>query len=204
MGRGDGSYVEIAQLAGLDASEWTWGSRFLDVDLDGYQDLILTTGNEADVLDADMLRVVAQSPTTRDAHIRNMMNFPRLESQNLIFHNNGDLTFTDRSVAYGFGQESISHGMAAADLDNDGDLDLVINNLNESAYIFKNIGDANRVSVRLRGISPNTHAVGSMVELKSALGVQRRDVISGGRYLSGDQPQCVFAVPKILHRIHSG
>ena len=196
LGRGDGSYVEIAQLAGLDASEWTWGSRFLDVDLDGYQDLILTTGNEADVLDADMLRVVAQSPTTRDAHIRNMMNFPRLESQNLIFHNNGDLTFTDRSVAYGFGQESISHGMAAADLDNDGDLDLVINNLNESAYIFKNICDANRVSVRLRGISPNTHAVGSMVELKSALGVQRRDVVSGGRYLSGDQPQCVFAVPK--------
>ncbi len=196
LGRGDGSYVEIAQLAGLDASEWTWGSRFLDVDLDGYQDLILTTGNEADVLDADMLRVVAQSPTTRDAHIRNMMNFPRLESQNLIFHNNGDLTFTDRSVTYGFGQESISHGMAAADLDNDGDLDLVINNLNEPAYIFKNIGDANRVSVRLRGISPNTNAVGSMVELKSELGAQRCDVVSGGRYLSGDQPQCVFAVPK--------
>ena len=90
---GDNSFAEIAQLAGVHASEWTWASRFLDVDLDGYEDLIMTTGNESDVLDADMMSIVANSPQTKESHLQNMMRFPRLETPNLIFRNEGNLTF---------------------------------------------------------------------------------------------------------------
>ena len=96
LNRGNNSYAEIAHMAGVHASEWTWSCRFLDVDLDGYDDLILTTGNESDVLDADMIGIVANSPQTREAHVKNMMRFPSLKTPNLIFRNNGNLTFEEK------------------------------------------------------------------------------------------------------------
>ena len=195
LNRGDNSFAEIAQLAGVHASEWTWASRFLDVDLDGYEDLIMTTGNESDVLDADMMSIVANSPQTKESHLQNMMRFPRLETPNLIFRNEGNLTFADNSSEWGFGQVGISNGMAAGDLDNDGDLDLVINNLNAPAFLLENVGSGNRVAIRLRGRAPNTSAIGATVALKSGKLLQKQIVIAGGRYLSGDQPVCVFGVP---------
>ena len=195
LNRGDNSYAEIAQLAGVHASEWTWSSRFLDVDLDGYEDLIMTTGNESDVLDADMMSIVANSPRTSESHLQNMMRFPRLETPNLIFRNNGNLTFEEKGAAWGFGQVGISHGMAAGDLDNDGDLDLVVNNLNAPVFLLENIGDGNRVVFRLKGKAPNTSGIGAMITLKSGKFHQKQTVIAGGRYLSGDQPFCVFGIP---------
>ena len=196
LNRGDGTYAEIAYYAGLAASEWTWSSRFLDVDLDGYQDLILTTGNEADVLDADMLNIVANSPKTREGHVSSMMKYPKLKTPNLIFQNNKDLTFIDRSNDFGFSQSGISHGMAAGDLDNDGDFDIVINNLNEPAFIYENIGTNNRVAIRLNGSGDNTHAVGAVVKIINPTGLnQSHTVISGGRYLSSDQALSIFGVP---------
>ena len=195
LNRGNGTYAEIAQYAGLAASEWTWSSRFLDVDLDGYQDLILTTGNEADVLDSDMLKIVANAPRTREGHFSSMMKYPRLKTPNLIFRNNGNLTFTNESNQFGFNGNSISHGMAVADLDNDGDLDIAINNLNEPAFIYENIGSKNRIAVRLNSDGSNTHGVGSVITATSNGLKQKQTVVSGGRYLSGDQPLCVFGTP---------
>lgn len=201
LNRGDGTYAEVAYYAGLAASEWTWSSRFLDVDLDGYQDLILTTGNEADVLDADMLNIVANSPRTREGHVSSMMKYPKLMTPNLIFQNNKDLTFTDRSNDFGFSQSGISHGMAAGDLDNDGDLDIVINNLNETAFVYENVGANDRVAIRLNGPRNNSRAVGAVVKVSSAGLSQSQTVVSGGRYLSSDQALCVFGVPGKSERV---
>jgi hypothetical protein len=196
LNRGNNAFAEIAQLAGVHASEWTWASRFLDVDLDGYEDLILTTGNESDVLDADMMGVVANSPRTREAHVKNMIRFPSLKTPNLIFRNNGNLTFEERGRDWGFGQVGVSHGMAAGDLDNDGDLDLAVNNLNASAFVFENMAAGDRVSFRLKGKVPNTSGIGARITLKSGGFHQKQTVIAGGRYLSGDQPLCVFGIPQ--------
>ena len=195
LNRGDGTYSEVAYYAGLSASEWTWSSRFLDVDLDGYQDLILTTGNEADVLDADMLNIVANSPKTREGHVTSMMKYPKLITPNLIFQNNKDLTFTNRSLEFGFSQSGISHGMAVGDLDNDGDLDIAVNNLNESAYIYENIGSNNRIAIRVNGSRYNTQAIGAVISVRTPNLTQSQTLVSGGRYLSADQSLCVFGTP---------
>ena len=195
LNRGNNSYAEIAHMAGVHASEWTWSCRFLDVDLDGYDDLILTTGNESDVLDADMIGVVANSPQTREAHVKNMMRFPSLKTPNLIFRNNGNLTFEEKGRGWGFGQVGVSHGMAAGDLDDDGDLDLVVNNLNSTAFVLENMAAGDRVSFKFKGNTPNTSGIGARITLRSESFHQQQTVIAGGRYLSGDQPLCVFGIP---------
>src|SRR4029434_6915433 len=118
LNRGDNTYAEIAQFGGLDAAEWTWSAIFLDVDLDGYEDLLVTTGNLHDVIDADTLKAIA-APSAEDRaakHLKNLLKFPRLETENLCFRNRGDLTFEEVGASWGFNARGISHGMALADL----------------------------------------------------------------------------------------
>ncbi|HHZ99495.1 MAG TPA: VCBS repeat-containing protein, partial [Candidatus Marinimicrobia bacterium] len=131
LNRGDNTYAEIAQYAGLQASEWTWSITFLDMDLDGYEDVLLTTGHAFDVMDSDtdaMIRSRTRSGMI-DFTKSTMFLYPRLETANFAFRNSGNLTFEQMSDAWGFSSTDISHGMALADFDNDGDLDVVVNRL---------------------------------------------------------------------------
>lgn len=196
LNRGDGTYAEIAQLAGLEASEWSWGAVFLDVDLDGYEDLLVTTGNNHDSLDADLLKQIAKPPDQVSAqeHFENLSKFPRLETPNLAFRNRGDLTFEEMGGAWGFGDSGISHGMALADLDLDGDLDVVMNNLHQVSGVYRNDTSAPRVAVKLRGSGGNTRGIGAKIKLRGGKGpAQSQEMIGGGRYLSGDDCLRVFA-----------
>ncbi len=197
LNRGDGTYAEIAFLSGLSATEWSWTPVFMDVDLDGYEDLLVGTGNDRDVLDADTLRATRGPDGRSDAGgsaEENLRRFPSLQTASLAFRNQGDLTFTDKSSAWGFDDVGVSHGMALADLDHDGDLDLVVNNLNSAAGVYRNEGTASRVGVRLRGLSGNTRGVGARVRLlNGAVPSQSQEMMCGGRYLSCDEAMRVFA-----------
>jgi hypothetical protein len=135
LNRGDSTYSEIAYFSGLESSDWTWSAIFLDVDLDGFEDLLLSTGHHYDVQDTDTLQALAQirQEDTMDNRIRNLQRFPRLETANLAFHNERDLTFRETGKQWGFDTLGVTHGMALGDLDNDGDLDVVMNRLNSSA-----------------------------------------------------------------------
>jgi hypothetical protein len=198
MNRGDGSYAEVAQLAGLEATEWSWGLAFLDVDLDGFPDLLVPNGFERDNMNVEAQNRINQArargrlPNREELVLRRM--FPRLTTPNLAFRNLGGFRFSEVSEAWGFNAPAISQGLCLADLDNDGDLDVVLNNMNSVASLYRNHSPAPRIAVRLSGRPPNTQGVGARLRLLSNLPSQSHEVTCGGRYLSGDDTVRVFAV----------
>ena len=201
--RGDGTYAEIAYFSGLAASDWSWTPVFLDVDLDGYEDLLVTTGHLFDVNDRD---VSASLPPAALQSLRTtrqlLFQYPRLDTPNAAFRNRGDLTFEEVGERWGFNSRAISHGMALADLDNDGDLDVVINCLNGPPLIYRNDSTAPRIAVRLKGKSPNSFGIGARIEvLGGPVPVQVQEMLCGGRYLSGDETLRVFAAGGLSNRL---
>lgn len=197
LNRGDGTFAEIGGLAGVQASEWSWGPIFIDVDLDGWEDLVISNGNKYDLQNADIahgIEELKKKGTLSHREILRLLDqFARLESTKPIYRNRHDLTFEDKSIEWGFGGTEVSHGMALADLDGDGDQDIVMNNLGAPAGLYENIGTAPRVAVRLKGAAPNTRGAGAKIEFHGGPVVQRQEMISAGRYLSSDDPLRVFA-----------
>jgi hypothetical protein len=195
--RGDGTYAEIAQMVGLQATEWSWTPIFLDVDLDGYEDLLVSNGFERDNMNVDVIKRLEDAKRDRKLssadHLALRRLFPKLHTANLAFRNMKRLRFEDVSAAWGFNYEGVSQGMALADLDNDGDLDVVINNKNAAAAIYRNNVPAPRLAVRLKGAAPNTHGIGSRITVSGGPVVQSQQIVSGGRYLSSDDAVRTFA-----------
>ncbi|HTL54412.1 MAG TPA: VCBS repeat-containing protein [Candidatus Limnocylindrales bacterium] len=206
LSRGDGTYAEIAQYSGLEASEWTWTPIFLDVDLDGYEDLLIANGFPRDNMNLDALDAVQRanatargsSPSTTE--LRRL--FPRLATANLAFRNLGGLKFAETGQQWGFDTKVISQGMCLADLDNDGDMDVIVNNLNSVAGVYRNNSSKPRLAVTLKGSGHNTHGIGAKVWVyNGAVPMQSQEIISGGRYLSCDQAMRVFAAGSITNVI---
>ena len=197
LNRGDHTFGEISQFSQTQASEWSWASMFMDVDLDGYEDILITTGHMYDVQDSDSnqkQKAALPTVTSFDEYKRMLFEYPTLELKNIAFRNKGNLKFETVLDGWGLGTEKdISHGMASADLDNDGDLDIVINRLNQTLGLYQNNSAKPRLAIRLVGIKKNTQAIGAKIIIKGGPEIQSREVIAGGRYLSGGDPLQVFA-----------
>ncbi|HET9004051.1 MAG TPA: VCBS repeat-containing protein, partial [Gemmatimonadaceae bacterium] len=174
LNRGSGKFSEIGYLAGIAATDWSWAPLFADLDNDGRKDLFITNGIYRRPNDLDYINYVgnpavqaslAQGATEQNAAVLKKM--PHVPLVKFAFHNNGDLTFTDMASAWGLGQEGFSNGAAYVDLDNSGSLDLVVNNANAPASIYRNHSrDVNRrssLTVTLRGEGANTAGLGAKV-----------------------------------------
>jgi len=207
LGRGDGTYAEIARMTGLEATEWSWGTAFLDVDLDGWEDLLVANGNNHDLLDGDatIAAVMRMRSAPRGQTPRTLLMYPSLPTPNLAFRNLGDLTFQEVSEQWGFHDDGISQGLCLVDLDRDGDLDVVLNNLQDAPSLYRNDVTRPRISVSLSGRTSNTAGVGARLILDSGdasdFPDQTQVMISGGRYLSSDQSMRVFAFPKQMDKV---
>ena len=215
LNRGDSTYAEIGQLSGLEATGWSWSPVFLDVDLDGYDDLLVTAGYYRDALNADVIaemknyRTNARRALTLEEYRILKKRFPPLPQPCKAFRNRGDLTFEDKSADWGFDENGIAQGICLADLDDDGDLDVVVVRQNAPVALYRNESVAPRIAVRLKGRAPNTRGIGARIKLLGALLPKRsptpprvvrevgaQEMISGGRYLCADDAMRVFAVPR--------
>ncbi len=184
-------YSDIGMMAGTQETDWSWAPLFADYDNDGWQDLFVTNGFPKDVTDRDFgdFRNTASRLVSKEKLIAAI---PEIKIPNFIFKNNGDYTFKDNTEAWGLNFGTFSSGAAYGDLDNDGDLDLVVNNINDPVLLLENntsILQPNEhyLRIKLNGQAKNSSAIGSTVEIHTKNGTQKKSVLSGRGYLS--QPE---------------
>ncbi len=172
---GDGTFSEVGQLAGVSNTDWSWAALFADYDNDGNKDLFVTNGYVKDYTDMDFLKysvdrvIRTMQNDSVDAIPEYIRKMPTLKIPNYILKNNGNETFTKTTKEWGLDEPGVSSGAAYADLDNDGDLDLAVNNSNDYAGIYRNnneaIGKNNFLRIQLQGRKENETGIGAKVKV---------------------------------------
>jgi len=204
LNNGNGTFSEIGQLAGISNTDWSWATFFVDVDNDGWKDLFVSNGYYRDYTNRDFLKFKgdyyfnkARDKETADTLflVTSMSSTP---VHNYLFKNNGDLTFTNKSKDWGFSQPNFSNGAAYADLDNDGNIDLVVNNLNAPAGIFRNQlssvkETAGFLQLDLKGEGLNTFGYGAKITM-----------YTGGKLQFFEQQPTRGFQSSVSHRVHFG
>ncbi|MFD0798883.1 VCBS repeat-containing protein [Maribacter chungangensis] len=171
----DNTFSEIGRLSGVEASDWSWGALFFDMDHDGHKDLFIANGVYQDLTDQDYLLYLSNAEILQSMISNDTVNYAKLidiipsnKVKNHAYKNLGDLKFK-KYEASGLLKESFSNGSAYGDLDNDGDLDLIVNNLNMESFVYENTTMESPehfyLKLDLKGELQNTHAIGSKIEI---------------------------------------
>jgi enediyne biosynthesis protein E4 len=207
LNMGGRKFSDIAPMAGVMATDWSWSTLMADYDNDGIKDIFITNGIVRRPNDLDYLKfVVADSlhyglPTSQKLDQEAIDKMPDGKWHNYFFKGTKELVFQNKSNDYGFGEKGISNGASYADLDNDGDLDLITNNINEPASIFLNNSSKNAknnyLKIRLKGDNKNTSGIGAKVIVKNKEGEQLQQLMPTRGFLSSVEPALLFGFGEI-------
>ena len=200
---GPPAFSEIGYLSGISQTDWSWTPLVTDFNNDGNRDIIITNGYPKDVTDHDFMAFRSRAMTLASMHDI-LARIPEVKIHNYAYMNNGDLTFTDVSQKWGLGKPGFSTGAAYVDLDNDGDMDVVINNINDEAMVYKNMSretnkdSSNYLQIKFRGSQFNINGLGAFAELHYDHGKQQVWENTPYRgYLSSIQDIAHFGLGKI-------
>ena len=204
INNGNGTFSEIGQLAGISNTDWSWAPLFADYDNDGWKDLFITNGFMRDFTNMDVLkfnenymRSLTGEVTPKDLETI-LKNVPSSDLKNYFYKNNGDLTFSNKTAAWGVTIPSNSNGAAYSDLDNDGDLDLVVNNINKVAFVYQNDqpSSSSYLKVKLKGSGKNTDGLGAKVTVFNKGKQQLLEQMPSKGYLSSVSQNLHFGLGK--------
>ena len=176
LNNGNNSFSEVANFSGVNATDWSWAGLLFDMDNDGLRDIYVTNGVNHDLTDLDFVDFFANeiiqnmALTGKKASIDSIIaKMPIKPQPNYAYKNNGDITFTNKAKDWGLGIPSLSNGAAYGDLDNDGDLDIVVNNVNTQAFIYRNNSESqsenNFIKFKLEGVGKNPFAIGASLKM---------------------------------------
>lgn len=207
LNNGNGSFSDIAFFAGVSNTDWSWSALFADYDLDGDKDLMVTNGFYRDLGNQDYIHYQAklQNPmgkqtVKREEKLKAIKSLAAYPLRNYFFENLGDLRFRNQSEAWGFTDKGFSNGACYADLDNDGDLELVVNEFNQAASVYKNLSRERQkghfLSISLDGKVPNRQGIGAKATLYSNGGLQYQELQPYRGFESSMQPILHFGLGK--------
>lgn len=204
LNNGNGTFSEIAQLAGVSHTDWSWAPLFADFDNDGYKDLFVSNGFYKDITDMDYIKytstnIISQAGGLSKVNQMDLINsIPRSPIPNYLFKNNGDLSFTNVAASWGITESVSSNGVVYADLDLDGDLDLIVNNIGSESFLYENqtdkISKNHFIAFQLKGNSNNPDVLGGKITLRHNGTIQYQEVNPYKGYLSSNQKIVHFGV----------
>ncbi len=213
LNNGQGQFTEIGQFAGISNTDWSWSALISDYNLDGWNDIFITNGYKADYTNMDFLAFAtdlkqATDKTSQQVTFSELISkMPSIRVHNFMYLNEKNNRFKNVSLEWGFDHETLSNGAAYADLDNDGDEDIVINNINTKASLYKNQtreqGNAHFIKIILKGGGQNPYAMGAKIELKHPnSSIQTKSIVTSRGFQSSVPPNAVFGLgnaPKKLY-----
>ena len=193
-------FADIAKFTGLSATDWSWASLFADFDNDGWKDVYVTNGVRRDINNSDYFRSDEVKNFEFDNSLQLTLKIPSEKIDNFAFRNNGNLTFTDVSKEWGINFNGFSNGVAYADLDNDGDLDLVINNLDDKSALYENTASDKQLNnyfrIKLKGPEGNAFGIGCKIWLLDGSEMQFQEMSMTRGFQSSVEPIVHFGVGK--------